>query len=205
MQIQDTGAVDNSSGNLHSLVGLCVKTLIKMFRSWQFGSWTWKAIHGLFLSNPKWKDVCVNKWQLNTRWCVNKALVAFVLWLVFRILLASFFFTACLWMFIGSWILELNCWSSASTVRVFFSAWNFTSNLTTLPELMFSWYAIASQFDILPLLFLWDVKSCVHKSFDLNIYVKLKKTLETSKSFENNIQSCAIQSTFETSHNFSSQ
>ena len=87
---------------------LCVKTLIKMFRSWQFGSWTWKAIHGLFLSNPKWKEVCVNKWQLNTRWCVNKALVAFVLWLVFRILLASFFFTACLWMFIASWILELN-------------------------------------------------------------------------------------------------
>ena len=70
---------------------LCVKTLIKMFRSWQCGSWTWKAIHGLFLSNPKWKEVCVNKWQLNTRWCVNKALVAFVLWLVFRILLASFY------------------------------------------------------------------------------------------------------------------
>ena len=41
-------------------------------------------------------------------------------------------------------------------------------------------------------------RDCVHKSFDLNILcVKLQKTSETSKSFENNILSRAIQSAFE--------
>jgi len=99
---------------------------------------------------------------------------------------------------------QLNCWSSVSTFRVFFSAGNFTCNLTAWPELLFLPYAIASPFDISPLRFLWDVKCSIHKSFDLNIHVKLKKTSETSKSFENSIQSCAIQSAFETSHNFSS-
>ena len=28
-------------------------------------------------------------------------------------------------------------------------------------------------------------RDCLHKSFDLNIYLKLLKTAETSKSFEN--------------------
>ena len=73
-----------------------------------------------------------------------------------------------------------------------------------LKLLLFLPYAIASPFDISPLRFLWDVKCSIHKSYDLNIQVKLKKTSETSKSFENSIQSCAIQSAFETSHNFSS-
>ena len=40
-------------------------------------------------------------------------------------------------------------------------------------------------------------RDCVHKTFNLNICVKLQKTSETSKSFENNILSCAIQTAFE--------
>ena len=43
---------------------------------------------------------------------------------------------------------------------------------------------IASGFDILPPCFLWDVIACI-KSFDLNIHLKLQKTAETFKSFEN--------------------
>ena len=40
-------------------------------------------------------------------------------------------------------------------------------------------------------------RDCVHKTFNLNICVKLQKTSETSKSFENNILSRAIQTAFE--------
>ena len=61
--------------------------------------------------------------------------------------------------------------------RVFFSAGNFTCNLTAWPELLFLPHAIASAFDISPLCFLWDVKCSIHKSFDLNIQVKLKGTV----------------------------
>ena len=40
-------------------------------------------------------------------------------------------------------------------------------------------------------------RDCIHKSFDLNVHVKLQNTSETSKRFENNILSGAIQSAFE--------
>ena len=40
--------------------------------------------------------------------------------------------------------------------------------------------------------FLFLRRDCGHKSFDFNIHLRLKKTLEMPKSFENNILSCAI-------------
>ena len=50
-------------------------------------------------------------------------------------------------------------------------------------------------------------RDCGNKSFDLNIHVKFQKTSETSKSFQNNILSRAIQSAFEINiaRNFSSR
>ena len=104
-------------------------------------------------------------------------LVAFVLQLVFWILLANF-----LWLPVWecpSALLQLNVQSSVSTVRVFFlletllAIWPFDLNCSVLQ------YAIASQFDISPFNVTVHIK--------VSIWVKFQKTSETSKTFENNI------------------
>ena len=105
-------------------------------------------------------------------------LVAFVLQLVFWILLANFF--------------QLPVWECTSALSqlstysqgVFFAG-NCTCNLTFWPELLS--FAIR---DCISVWYFTLQHDCPHKSFDLSIRVKLQKTLETSNSFENNIVSC---------------
>ena len=112
----------------------------------------------------------------------------------FRILLADIFSIARLWMTIG--INEVECLIiGVYSFRMFFSAENFTCNLTSWLELLFLRYDLHLRLIFHPLLFM--TRDCGNKSFDLNIHVKFQKTSETSKSFENNILSHAIQSAFE--------
>ena len=124
---------------------LCEETLIKMFRSRQFTTVVEleKQSMTFYPWNPKWKEVCVNKCQFNSRQFVNKALIAFGLWPVFWNSTCRFVLTACLWMSIGSWIAHHRCLLSGC----FFLLETLLVILTPWPKLWFSQYMIASHFD----------------------------------------------------------
>ena len=114
---------------------------------------------------------------------------AFVLQLFFRILFVDIFWLPvceCL-----SALSQLNVWLSVSTVRGCFFTWNFTCNLTSWLELLFSQIHNSITVWCFALCFFLR-RDCVHKSFNFNIHLRLQKTSETSKSFENNILSRAI-------------
>ena len=128
---------------------------------------------------------------LNTRRCVNKVSRHFSLllfWsLSFEFYLLIFFDNLPVWECLSA-LSQLNVRSSVSTYSqgVFFAG-NCTCNLTFWPELLS--FAIC---DCISVWYFTLQHDCPHKSFDLSIRVKLQKTLETSKSFENNkiIVSC---------------
>ena len=88
----------------------------------------------------------------------KQSLVAFVLRLVFGILLADFFSIACLWMPIS--IITVECLligvqSQGVFLLETLLVINSACNLSSWPELLFLWYVYtkASQFDISPFAF----------------------------------------------------
>ena len=103
-------------------------------------------------------------------------LVAFVLQLVFWILLAYIFrlpVCECL-----SALSQLNVWLSVSKVKGCFFTWNFTCNLTSWLELLFSQIRNSITVWCFPFCFFFR-RDCVHKSF--NFYY----TSKASENFRN--------------------
>ena len=122
--------------------------------------------------------------MLNTRRCVNKVPRRFSLLSNFNH--RYFFPIACLWMSIG--INAVECLIiGVYSLKVFFFAGNFILLFDLLTRIAF--FAICDSISLwyFALCFLWDVIA----------YIKVSKTSETSRSFENKILSRAIQSAFE--------
>ena len=131
--------------------------------------------------------------MLNTQWCVTTVSRRFSLLLFFSLsfkFYLSIFFD-CLFVNVyqhyPSWMSGYRCLQSEG---VFFT-WNFTCNLTSWLELLFSQIHNSITVWCFALCFFLR-RDCVHKSFNFNIHLRLQKTSETSKSLENNILCHAI-------------
>ena len=126
--------------------------------------------------------------MLNTQRCVNKVSRPILLLLFFSLSFEFYLpiFFDCLFVNVyqhyPSWMSGYQCPQSKG---VFFT-WNFTCNLTSWLELLFSQIHNSITVWCFALCFFLR-RDCVHKSFNFNIHLRLQKTSETSKSFENNI------------------
>ena len=131
------------------------------------------------------------KLMFKTRQCVtvsrhSSLLLFFGLSFEFFLLIFFFRLPVCEW---PSALLQLNFWSLVSIQGVF-----------QLETLLLIWpLDLNCSFAIHDSISVWYFarRNSVQKSFNLNIHVKLQKTSETPKSFENNILSCAIESALE--------
>ena len=131
--------------------------------------------------------------MLNTQRWVNKVSRPILLLLFFSLSFEFYLpiFFDCLFVNVyqhyPSWMSGYQCPQS----KVVFFTWNFTCNLTSWLELLFSQIHNSITVWCFALCFFLR-HDCVHKSFNFNIHLRLQKTSETSKSFENNILSRAI-------------